>query len=275
MLRKSVKMQMSVMIRRKSVIFAYGILLFFALSNFYYNLCENIEVKSITEMFCPIKTLTLSDWSNAGFTMMQYYPILVIVPTACAYLIDRDTRIKMYLQSRIGDRMYWYGKLISVFLITFIVFIVPFITELLLSCVCFDMESNLDPSNFEYFNVIEDENIYMLSSVFLKNKVLYAVIMTLLWGVVAGVLAVFNFAITTLPGFKFKVFAFFPIYLLFYGISLATKFLKLEYTTNYFFVLRMFYTGARNELVYFLFLLCLLIVSIVLIEIKIKRDEII
>ena len=92
MLIYSIKMQLSELFRKKTVVFTFFILLFFVLANFYQNMFHNLyqdeEVKYISQMYDPIKLLTLSDWSTIGYFMMEYYPLLVVLPTACAYLTD-------------------------------------------------------------------------------------------------------------------------------------------------------------------------------------------
>lgn len=273
MLLKSVRMQMSAIIRKKTVIFTYFVLLAFVMINFFVNVFRNADVHYITQMYDPIKMLTLSDWSVCGHFMMEYYPLLVVIPTATVYLVDRDTRIKVYLQSKLGSGNYWFGKMLTVFMITFLIFTLPFLQELILNVLCFDMQSAGDPSNISYLNVIEKENRYFLSAVFLKNKILYAVINIILFGLVSAVLAVFNFSVTTLPVFRYKIFTFFPIYILFYLITLVDRFVNVDYTINYFFILRMFNTVKKNYTVYFLFFVLILCISLLLVWRKSKKDD--
>lgn len=281
MLMHSIKMQLSELFRKKSAAFTFFILFFFVLTNFYqnmfHNLYQNEEVKYISQMYDPIKLLTLSDWSTIGYFMMEYYPLLVVIPTACTYLTDKNTRIKTYIVSRTGSKNYWYGKTISVFLITFFVFTVPFLIEILLECICFYMQSAGDPSNFEFLQTIERENQYFLYQLGVPHKILYAILLTVLFGSVSGILAVFNFAVSTLPFFKYKIFTFFPVYILFYLISVLEKGLGLGYTLNYYFILRMYNVTAMNYnfLVYFVFLMLLLFVSLIFIKIKTIRDDLI
>ncbi|MFQ6930340.1 MAG: hypothetical protein ACLRR3_04565 [Eubacterium sp.] len=48
------------------------------------------------------KMLTLSDNTMVGYFMMQYYPLLVVIPTACVYISERNSGIDTYIQSRVG-----------------------------------------------------------------------------------------------------------------------------------------------------------------------------
>ncbi len=281
MLIYSIKMQLSELFRKKTVVFTFFILLFFVLANFYQNMFHNLyqdeEVKYISQMYDPIKLLTLSDWSTIGYFMMEYYPLLVVLPTACAYLTDKNTKMKTYIVSRTGCKNYWYGKVISVFLITFFIFTVPFLMELLLECICFDMQSAGEPSNIDFIQTIERENLYFLYQIGVPHKIIYAALLTVLFGIVSGILAVFNFAVSTLPFFKYKVFTFFPVYILFYLLSVLEKRLGLGYTLNYYFILRMFNVPAMkyNFSAYFIFLIILLFISLIFIKIKTIRDDLI
>jgi hypothetical protein len=205
---------------------------------------------------------------------MQYYQLLLVIPTACLYISDKNSGVDIYLQSRVGKRNYFYGKIISVFLTTLIVFTFPFLTELILSMVCFSIQSKGDPSGFEYWQTIADDSRYFLSNVFLNNRILYALIMIALFGIVSAILATFNFAITMLPVFKFRLMTYFPIYILFYVLSIIEKIVKLKFTTYYAFILRMFeITKTKNYTVYMVFLGGLLVLSALLIEIKVRRDS--
>ena len=271
---KSIRMQMHEMLRKKTVVCTFFILLAFVMVNYDSNLNRYAEIQYVTQMQDPIKLLTLSTWSPRGYFLMVYLPILIVFPTACSYLTDRDTRVKIYIESRVGGRNYWYGKLISVFLTTFLVFVIPFLIEIVLSCVCFDISAVGDPSNFSYIQTVETENQYMFSALWLNNRVLYAIVMTFIWGIVTGILAVFNFSLTTLPFFKYKILTFFPIYILFYVISGISLFLKLNYTTNYFFILRLFDIKEKNYAVYSKFLMILVLFSVGMIHIKTKKDDI-
>lgn len=275
MLKKSVKMQLSYMLRSKATAFILILLLVAVGANWAMNLKENWNTVYISQMFSFDKKLTLSDWSMVGYFMMQYYPLLIVIPTAWVYVADRNSGISTYIQSRVGKRSYLYGKLISVFLLTSFIFIIPFLMEILLSVICFSVESNGDPSHMAYWETVGQEGKNFLSNILLHSKILYSVLMTLIFGVVSAILATFNFAITILPAFKMKIVTFFPLYILLFAISFLPKVVELKYTVDYHFILRMFENGnGKNYLVYFMFLLILMVISFTIVEWKIKKEEI-
>lgn len=275
MLRKSVKMQFSYMLRSKSTLFILLLLLVAICTNWGINLNRNWHTIYISQMYSIEKILTLSEWSMVGYFMMQYYPLLVVIPTACVYVSDRNSGVNTYIQSRVGKRNYLYGKLISVFVLTMFIFTIPYLMEILLSIISFSIKSNGDPSGLAFWQTVGEEGKYFLSNILLNNKILYAVIMTIIFGCVSAVLATFNFVITTLPIFKVKILTFFPVYVLLFVVSALTNLISIDYTVDYFFILRMFeVTTEKNYLVYLIFLTLLIVVSIGIMEWNIKKEEI-
>ena len=132
MFLRSVRMQTAGILRKKTAAVTYLLLMGFVLVNFFLNLWQNHEAQYVTQMFDPVKILTLSDWSYSGFYMRTYFPLLVVLPTACSYLSDRQTRMQVYMEARTGRTSYWMGKFLAVFLATFIIFTLPFLLELAL-----------------------------------------------------------------------------------------------------------------------------------------------
>ena len=60
---------------------------------------------------------------------------------------------------------------------------------------------------------------------------------------ISAILAVFNLAVTTLPIFKSKILTYLPIYILFMGISMLNKFVKLKFTVDY----HLYYECLKNQ----------------------------
>lgn len=275
MFLNSLKMQLTNILEKKSTVITFFITMGFMLFNFFENVIRNSKVEYTSQMQEIVKGITLSDWSNSGYFFMQFLPILIVVPTACAYITDKDTRIKVYIESRCGKKCYWYTKILSVFIATFLVFVIPFLIELLMSSICFDITSKGDPSLFEYYQTVELDNRYMFSKLYINNGLLYGIVMTIILCLIFAILATFNFSITTFSIFKFKIFTFFPIYLMLYIIKFIQRVAKLDYSVDYFSLLRLFNFQTKNYWVYTTFFTALIIISILLINIKIKRDEII
>lgn len=274
MFSKMLKMQISSILRKKEAVLTFFIVMTFMFVNFYHNMYSNYIIKNVSQMQNWVKNLTLSDWTTSGYFLVDFLPLLVVMPTACSYIVDRDTRIKLYIESRGSKKSYWYSKLIAVFCSTFLIFTIPFLLETMLSLICFDLNSNGDPSMFGYYQTIENDGNYELARLFVTNKVLYAIVMIFIFGIVCGIFAMFNFSITTFTVFKFRIFTFFPIYILLYAITFIQRIVKPDFTMNYILILRMFGTANKNYAIYNAFLCMLVILSFLIIRLKIRRDEI-
>lgn len=266
-------MQVTYLLGKGTTILTWFIMLGFVAYNYIGNIQVNHDIRYVTQMFDPFMTLTLSDFSKSSFFLMTYYPLLLVLPTSCAYISDRKSQVDVYIKGRVGCKAYFRGQLISVFLVTFLVFTIPFLLETALGFFCFSKDSMGVPTNMEYIHTIEETDQYCLYSIWVRSRVGYTILWILLFGLVTAILAAFNYAVTTLKIFYYKILTFFPVYILFYLISFLSKLLKPSYTLNYFFILRMFNTKEKNFWAYGLFLLLLLTLTVLLTERKIRKEQ--
>lgn len=162
MLKKSFNMQLSYVFRRKSTAVIMLVLLVFVVTNIGINFSKNYNTLYLNQMYSFEKMLTLSDWSMAGYFMRQFYPMLLVVPTACTYVMDKSSGMNVYIQSRTGRRSYLYGKILVTFFTTFVIFTFPFLIEIIISSICTGNIPNGDPSGFEYWQTIAKEKQYYL-----------------------------------------------------------------------------------------------------------------
>ena len=254
----SVKIQFKELIGKKSVIITYFILMGFMIVNFIINMIGYSDVKYVSEMYDPIKMMTLSTWSKTGYFLRIIYPILVCIPASAVYRTNKESISINYMRS----------KAVAIFLVTFLVFTIPFILEFVLSCICFNINSLGDPTNVVYTDMEGMESRYFLSELWLNNRIAYAIVMIVLFGTLSGILAVFNFSICTLPIFKFKILTFLPIFVMFQLINLIDKVVKFRIETNYSVLISMFDKSDKLDGVYLIFMMALLIVSFMIIRNK-------
>ncbi len=140
MLIRSIKMQTVVLSQKRGMMIMYFVMLALVMVNYCGNLIQYYG-KDIMAMYHPMKLLTLNDYGPYGFYLMQYLPLLVVVPAAFSYMSDRDSREIVFIQSKVGKANYYRGKYISVFLATFLVFTVPFLIEIVLNCIAFPLSA--------------------------------------------------------------------------------------------------------------------------------------
>ena len=92
-------MQLLHILKSKSAVLVFFVLMYAVGSNFIINMHRNHDILYVSQMFDITKVLTLSDWSNAGYYIMQYYPLLVVIPTASIYISDKKSGMDIYITS--------------------------------------------------------------------------------------------------------------------------------------------------------------------------------
>lgn len=90
--------------------------------------------------------------------MIQVYSLVLVISIACTYFNDRETKVGVYIRAKVVVRDYFYGKLLAMFLTTFIVFTTLFLLETIPNYICFPIGTAHDHSNALYYNFVEIEN---------------------------------------------------------------------------------------------------------------------
>lgn len=230
-IREVVRCQTKAFLQSKSAVAVWIILLCVTSLNFISNCIYNVKIHYVTEMYDPIKTLTLSGWSNAGNIFMYAYPLILVLPTAMVYYDERINGISRYIQSRSGFKKYYYGNAIAVVIVTFFLFTVPFLLELLLSTVCFSNHSVADPSGIPLYVTLPEEKKNLLYQVYIVSPYLYGFLMTIRFGLISCVFAFFNYAFSTSPKIKYKMITMIPLLGTLYFLMIIDSFVpaKLNY----------------------------------------------
>lgn len=146
---KSVKMQIKTILDKKIAIIVFVLLTVMVIINFFGNLVK-YDGQPVDTLIDPMRMLMLSaadyDTASVKFIFLQFYPVLVILPAAFSYASDKTNRTDIYLITRFDKKNYYIGKFLSVFIVTFVVFSVPFILEVILSMIGFPSGAH---GNFE------------------------------------------------------------------------------------------------------------------------------
>ena len=277
MFLRSISMQMRIIWERKIATIVFFLLFVLMLINFFTNVMI-YKGSDMVNMYHPMKLLTLSTYSKYSFYLLQFYPFLVIIPAGFALFADKTLNQYIFIQARVGARNYYLGKLIGVFLVTFIVFTVPFLLEIIPNYLAFPISAVSDPSNLSYYseNYFETNDTYLFSFLYVQSPYLYAVVFIVIFGIISGVLAMFTVAISAFP-IKFKVLLFLPIYLLLNGVAMLDHLLPtLKIETDYFIYLRFYEPlhGVTNNLIaLFTFIILIAYLSISIMIFKIRRGE--
>jgi hypothetical protein len=118
-----------------------------------------------------------------------------------------------------------------VVIVTFFLFTVPFLLELLLSVICFSSRSVADPSGFPLYLTMSEEKKNLLYQVYIVSPFLYGFLMTIRFGLISCVFAFFNYAFSTSPRIKYKMITMIPLLGTLYFLMIIDRFVpaKLSY----------------------------------------------
>lgn len=231
MLLRTIRFQTAFLLKRKGALIPFYILLVMVLCNFLENVME-FQGQDVVRMYQPVKMLLLSYNKvnyKADMTILftQLYPILVVCPAGFALAGEYQTGQEVFLTARLGRRRYLAGKAVSVFCVTFLVFTVPFLLELVLNCLSFPLHATGDMSNWNFYerNYIESVRLYPFSRLYLSAPYLYTVLGMVSFGVVSGLLGVFTMAVSAVVRVKYSIFLFLPVFLLLYGTQVLSRLL--------------------------------------------------
>ena len=263
---KAIFAQIKWMGKQKEAIATFYILLLLCLMNYVDNVLE-FQGYDLIEMYHPMKLLLISYnrvyyKADATLFFIQLFPFLVVCPAGFSFLKERQSKQEYMIISRIGITVYHLSKVIAAYVITFIVFTVPFLLEMILNCLAFPLEATGDLTNLGFYSAeyIERVHYYSFSGLYVKAPFLYTVLCILIFGMISGLLGTVIVVFTMLFKIKYKVIVFIPVYVLLTATLYADKFLPWLHSTWYNYLL-LFHDEPKNYC-YFLcsVLLCLFIV---------------
>lgn len=191
--------------KNKQAVCVFYVLFFMVIINFIDNVLT-FQGRDIVQMYQPMKLLLLSynrTDHNATNTLLliQLYPLLVVCPAGFSLAREYQRGTRVYTVSRLGNSTYLASKYLAAFLATMIVFTVPFLLEIVLNCVSFPLSAIGDLSHRSPY-----EKAYV------NSPYLYAIIGTLFWGMISGLLGIFTVALSSLIKVKYNVFLFLPVF---------------------------------------------------------------
>lgn len=219
MIFKATISQTAFMLKKKESVCVFYVLFFLVIINFISNVLY-FQDRDVVEMYQPMKLLLLSynrtNW-NATNTLLliQLYPFLVVCPAGFSLAREYQLGTRIFLVSRLGNFTYQISKYLSAFLTTMIIFTAPFLLEIILNCLSFPLSATGDLSNLSIYDDAYriGVNHYFMKNIYLYSPYLYAVIGTLFWGVVSGLLGVFTVAVSSIKRVKYNVFLFLPVFI--------------------------------------------------------------
>ena len=249
---KATRAQIKLLLFQWGALLAFGLLLALMLNNFVENVLEH-QGTEVVLMYHPMKLLSLSyDKTNyKADTMMllvQLVPLLICIPAALSLAKEQHTGASVLMASRLGSRTYLFSKVTAVFVVTTLVFSLPFLLEIVLNCVSFPLKATGDLANWtiyddEYIQTTQHFLLYPLSRL---SPYLYAVVETLRFGATMGLLAAATLTLSALVRVKFRVLLLLPPFLLLQLSTYLSQYFDVHWA-NY---VTLFHGEARNDLVY-------------------------
>lgn len=264
---KSIRSQIQIIVEKKFAVIIFVVILLLVIYNFLSNVFK-YKGTLTPLMINPMRLLFISgdslDPGTISFYFMQLFPLLVTIPAGYIYADEHNSKEEIYISSKLNYKKYIFGKLIASFIVTAIVFSLPLIIEIILNSISFPLSANGNLSNNGVYQpvYVESAQNYLLLDLFVVSPYVYAVITSLIFGCVAGILGTFTVAISFfIP--KYKILLLLPVYILLYGVGMLNSVLpNVQVRTSHFAYLSMFDITYKNETMYFfLFLIILVIIS--------------
>lgn len=220
MLLRTTRSQIAFLLRQKEAVFTFCVLMLLVLANFVDN-CQEYQGFDVMALAHTTKMGLLS-FNRMGYKadlsmiFIQLYPLLVVCPAGFVLAKERGTQEHILMITRMGSGTYYFSKLLSAFVVTAVVFAVPFLAEIALHVIAFSTRPMGDLTNWSYYSeeYIELVRNYTFSDLFVRSPYLYAVVKVLLFGLFSGLLGAFGVAVSALYRVKYRITVFLPTFLL-------------------------------------------------------------
>lgn len=252
MLIKAIKKQTIFLLKQKEAILIFILLLFIVLGNYITNVLI-FRGTDVSQMYQPMKLLALSlnkVYYNADIPLLivMIYPILVAVPAGFSYTKEQQTKEEVYMIYRLGKNRYLQSKLWASFFTTTIIFTLPFMLEILMNMLSFPGNairdlSNLSIYNAEYATMVHN---YIGSAVYIASPGLYAILATLFFGVVSGILGTLPVAISFVFTVKYRAVLILPTFVLLNATTYLNTLNRNRSTLNWYKYLLLFDDSPKN-----------------------------
>ncbi|MGN0335468.1 MAG: hypothetical protein ACI4DV_07400 [Lachnospiraceae bacterium] len=220
MLFRFIIKQTKFLLKQREALLTMTLLFWLVIINYLGNVLD-FRGTDVSQMYQPMKLLVLSYNRinyNANNTLLivMLYPFLVSMPAGFSYVKEQQTKEEIFFVARIGKQNYMISKLITAFLVTSIVFFIPLITEIIMNCVSFPLKAQGDLSNLSIYNPEYADMVhsYLGYSIYLYSPVLYAILGTLFFCMMSGIIAMFTVAVSFAISVRYRVLLLLPSFLI-------------------------------------------------------------
>ena len=165
---KAVRTQIKFLIGQKSFALVFSVLMVVMLRNFIENVLT-FRGYDVISLYHPMKMLALSFNktvynAESAIVLIQVVPLLLCLPAALSLAKEQRTGQSVLMSARLGRKVYLWSRVISVFVVTTIVFSLPFLLQIVLHCVSFPLNATGDFYNYNAYEeeLLASEALYQL-----------------------------------------------------------------------------------------------------------------
>lgn len=211
--------QCKVIAMKKPFYIIFTFLCFIVTVHYLYNVYKYYGTE-VCNMYSFLEISVLGTNTEIFFYIGKLFPFISVLPVAIGVAGDQLNNIDMLWVNRCGIMKYYISRIIAVFFMTFIVFFLPLMLELMLNSISFPSQAhgNLYGRDIysENYKTIER---YLFFRLYYNYPVLYGIIMSSFFSGVAASLSVFTSAISCVY-YKYKAYLLLPAYLLVYLLDI-------------------------------------------------------
>lgn len=278
-MRKMILAHCKALIQQQGTLLCFSILFLSIIVNFIGNVMKYWQKElAVRPSFLEISVL--SETNKIGWYLVVFFAFLVVLPGGMSFAVDRKTREDILWCTRCGGRRnYMISRMISVFLITFLCFVIPLLIELLLNFLAFPMEArgNFNSGNLyteSYDSVIKP---YFMFYSYFFHPVRYAMVRIGITGLMAGMLSLIPLACSCVFS-KYYAYLLVPVYLILSLLQKTTfRFFGMKFCHDYYEYFFWCNDGINRKNLYafggILAILSLLSVSLILLAAKRGQDH--
>jgi len=185
----------------------------------------NFRFLDIASCPSPNETFILKYLAHGNEYLLMLYIFILLFPFSFSYIKEQKLAINSIIQARCNVKQLYITNLICCFLGTFIVFMVPFVIEMLINKIvffnCTGLLSGAAKYSYAHSATISGDNVFAntvskgvpLLALFIKHTFAYNLLFAFIFSSFCGLMAVFIYCISKYMR-KLSILLFLPLYLI-------------------------------------------------------------
>ncbi|MBR1393423.1 MAG: hypothetical protein IJ561_06260 [Ruminococcus sp.] len=238
---KMFRAQMSLMLRKRGFQVSFTVVLLYVMyifvQQFWFKSMNDIDVFDYADLGAVHSGFLNESGERQLDTLLFFFPFIAVLPFSFSLYVDKSTRISDIVISRCGRRRYYFSKLMTAFVGSFLIFFIPIMVSYVLTHIFYapGMLNLFDPNYGEAtaggkdFLSMRDTTLELIFfSPFLGET--FAAFLFSLYAGACGMLAL---ALSNCFG-RVSVLIFVPVYVLTKLFELGQSVIKVKYDYTYF-----------------------------------------